>query len=120
MHKILIVDDERVTADTLAIIFRNAGYDARAASSAEQALELIPDWCPDLAILDVILPKTNGINLAIQLRAKYSNCRIVLFSGQAATAGLLAVATASGHAFEVVAKPVHPNVLLSLASQLGS
>jgi DNA-binding response OmpR family regulator len=57
VHKILIVDDERVITSTLAIIFANAGYDARAASSAEEALELIANWCPDLAFLDVILPK---------------------------------------------------------------
>jgi CheY-like chemotaxis protein len=48
-HKILIVDDGRLVADKLVIIFKGAGYDARAASSAEQALELIADWSPDLA-----------------------------------------------------------------------
>ena len=119
MHKILIVDDERVLAETLAIIFTNAGYDARAASSAERALELIADWCPDLAILDVVLPKMNGIDLAILLRANHPNCRIALFSGQLVTSDLLAEANASGHNFEIVVKPVHPAVLLSLASQLG-
>jgi CheY-like chemotaxis protein len=102
------------------MIFALAGYDARAASSAEQALELIADWCPDLAILDVILPKMNGIDLAILLRAKCPNCRITLSSGHPDTSDLLAAATASGHTFEIVAKPVHPDVLLSLASQLGS
>ena len=70
-----------------------------------------------MALLDVILPKMNGIELGILLRARYPNCRIVLFSGQLATADLLA-ATASGHTFEIVDKPVHPDVLLSLASQL--
>jgi CheY-like chemotaxis protein len=117
--KILIVDDELLIASTLAIIFANAGYDARATSSAEEALELIADWCPELAFLDVILPKMNGIELAILLRAKYPKCRIALFSGQAATSDLLAVATASGYTFEIVAKPVHPQTLLTIASQLG-
>jgi CheY-like chemotaxis protein len=119
VHKILIVDDGRVVAATLAIIFANAGYDARAASSAEEALELIADWCPDLAILDVVLPKMNGIDLAILLRARYPNCRIALSSGHPATDDLLAAANASGHAFEVVVKPAHPQELLSLASRLG-
>jgi CheY-like chemotaxis protein len=120
VHKILVVDDECVIADTLLTIFTNAGYDARCGSSAEEALELIGDWCPDLAILDVVLPKMNGIDLAILLKARHPNCRIALFSGQAATGDLLAEATASGYAFEVVAKPVHPEALLSLASELGS
>ena len=120
MHKILIVDDERVIADTLAIILKQAGYDARASSSAEQALELIADWDPNWAILDVILPEMSGIELAILLKTKYPNCRITLFSGQAATNDLLARATASGHSFEVIAKPVHPEAFLDLASRLGS
>jgi two-component system OmpR family response regulator len=117
-HKILIVDDSRVIADTLEMIFKGDGYDARAASSAEEALEMIADWCPDLAILDVILPKMNGITLAILLRTKCLNCRIALSSGNPATTDLLAAATASGHAFEVLAKPVRPETLLHLASEL--
>jgi DNA-binding NtrC family response regulator len=120
VSKILIVDDERVIADTLAVIFKRAGYDARSASSAEQALELIADWFPDWAILDVILPKMSGIDLAILVRAKRPNCRITLFSGQGPTHDLLAAATASGHTFEIIAKPAPPEALLDLASQLGS
>jgi CheY-like chemotaxis protein len=103
----------------LEVIFKGAGYDARAASSAEEALELVGDWSPDLAILDVILPKMNGIELAILLRERYPKCRIALASGHPDAGELLAAATASGHAFEVVAKPVHPETLLSFAAQLG-
>jgi DNA-binding response OmpR family regulator len=117
--KILIVDDERLITSTLAIIFANAGYDARATSSAEEALELIADWSPDLAFLDVILPGMNGIELAILLRVKHPKCRVALFSGQAATTDLLSGATALGYTFDIVAKPVHPETLLTLASQLA-
>jgi DNA-binding NtrC family response regulator len=117
--KILIVDDDRVIASTLAIIFANAGYDTRAATSAEEALELIADWCPDLAIIDVVLPKMNGINLAILLNAKYPNCRIALSSGHPDTSELLAEAKVSGYRFDILAKPVHPQELLSLAAQLS-
>jgi CheY-like chemotaxis protein len=119
VRKILIVDDSLVIADTLVIIFKDAGYDARAASSGEEALELIADWVPDLAILDVILPKMSGIALGILLKARCPNCRIALSSGHPTTSDLLAAATASGHVFEILAKPVHPDVLLSLASELG-
>ena len=119
MHKILIVDDEHVVLDTRVILFKSAGYDARAALSAEEALELIANWCPDLAVLDVVLPKMNGIDLAILLRARYPNCIIALSSGHPATDGLLAAAAASGHAFQLVVKPAHPQELLSLAEQLG-
>lgn len=49
--KILFVDDEETVANTLALIFCQRGYDTRAAHSAEQALQVIAEWPPDLAIL---------------------------------------------------------------------
>jgi DNA-binding response OmpR family regulator len=77
-NKILIVDDERTIADTLAVIFSQSGYETRAAYSSEQALEIIAEWLPDLAIIDVVLPLMNGIDLAILLRAQCPTCRLLL------------------------------------------
>ena len=67
-HKVLIVDDEHTIADTLDAIFSASGYETRTSYSAEQALEIVVEWQPDLAILDVVLPKMNGIDLAIFLK----------------------------------------------------
>jgi DNA-binding NtrC family response regulator len=114
----LIVDDEHVIADTLAIIFANAGYDALAVYSAEQALEMLQgaDWQPQLAILDVGLPRMNGIDLAILLGRMFPRCKVSLFSGQAATLDLIEAAQRNGHTFEVLPKPVHPDLLLGMAA----
>jgi DNA-binding NtrC family response regulator len=119
-HTVLIVDDESVIADTLGIIFSNAGYDARAVYSAEQALALVHagEWLPQAAILDVCLPVMNGIDLAILLKGLCPWCRVSLFSGHSATADLLETAQRNGHTFEVMAKPVHPEVLLRITEQL--
>ena len=54
-----------------------------------------------------------GIEAAIEVRAKLPSCKILLFSGQAATADLLEKARAQGHEFEILAKPVHPTDLLA-------
>ena len=113
--KVLIIDDEHIVADTLAIVFSKSGYDARSAYSAEEALAVIPLWLPQLAIIDVYLPGMNGIDLAIRLRAEYPQCRISLFSGDPGTSDLLA---ASGQPFEVTAKPVSPSEMLAIASRL--
>jgi DNA-binding NtrC family response regulator len=119
-HTVLIVDDEQVIADTLVIIFANAGYDARAAYSAEQALDMLQDavWQPQLAILDVGLPRMHGIDLAIHLQGMCPGCGLSLFSGQAATLDLIEAAQDKGHAFEVLPKPVHPDYLLGLAARM--
>jgi CheY-like chemotaxis protein len=116
--RVLFVDDERLIADTLAIIFSSQGYETRAVYSAEQALELISDWLPNLAIIDVQLPGMNGIDLAIRLKAEYPDCRLSLFSGQASTTDLLDLARQNGHSFDIIAKPVPPGEFLAQASHL--
>jgi DNA-binding NtrC family response regulator len=116
--RVLIVDDEHIIADTLVTIFSAAGYESRAAYSAEGALELIPSWPPHFAIVDVILPAMNGIDFAILLKAISPGCTVQLFSGQLNTETLLEAAEQRGHTFEVLAKPLHPRELLALASAL--
>jgi len=77
-----------------------------------EALSAAREMAPDLLISDVVMPLLSGIELAIQLRELCPNCKVLLFSGQAATASMLDSARASGHDFEVLAKPVHPADLL--------
>jgi CheY-like chemotaxis protein len=111
--KVLVADDERVIADTLATILNQSGFEARAVYSGEGALELAPTFKPDMLIADVIMADLNGIDAAIQVRALLPRIKILLFSGQAATADLLEDARAQGYEFEILAKPVHPQDLLT-------
>jgi DNA-binding response OmpR family regulator len=111
--KVLIVDDERVIADTLAMILNQSGFDARAVYSGEKAVDLASTFTPDMLITDVIMADLNGIDAAIMIRSILPNIKILLFSGQAATADLLEKARAKGYEFEILAKPVHPQDLLS-------
>jgi CheY-like chemotaxis protein len=117
-RKILIVDDEPTIADTLALIFASSGYEARNAYSAEQALEMLENWRPDLAIIDVVLPGMNGIEFAIFLKASYKDCQFLLFSGQPGTSRLLEEAKKKGHLFEILAKPLHPTFMLATVSEM--
>jgi CheY-like chemotaxis protein len=111
--KVLVADDERVIADTLAMILNQSGFDARAVYSGESALELAASFAPDMLISDVIMAGLNGIDAAIRIRALLPRIKVLLFSGQAATADLLEKARVQGYEFEILAKPVHPQDLLS-------
>jgi DNA-binding response OmpR family regulator len=115
-RRVLIVDDEHSIADTLVAIFLMQGYAARAAYSAEEALALIAEWNPELAILDVYLPGMNGIDLAVLLKAQYPKCGLLLFSGASETSELMESARLVGHPFDVLAKPLPPADLLSRAA----
>ncbi len=110
--KILVVDDERVIADTLVIILNRNGFEATAAYSGESAVELAESLRPEMIISDVIMNDMNGIDAAIHIRKMLPQCKVLLFSGQAATADLLEKARSHGHEFEILAKPVHPQDLL--------
>jgi CheY-like chemotaxis protein len=111
--KVLVVDDERVIADTLAMILSQSGFEARAVYSGEKALELAGIFQPDMLISDVIMADLNGIDAAIRIRALLPAIKILLFSGQAATANLLEKARSDGYEFDILAKPVHPQDLLN-------
>jgi CheY-like chemotaxis protein len=112
-RKVIVVDDEQVIANTLAIILNQAGFEARAVFSGEQAIELLESFQPEMLIADVVMPGMTGIEAAIAIRNKLPKCNILLFSGQAATTELLERARTQGHEFEILAKPVHPSDLLA-------
>lgn len=111
-QRVLVADDEKVIADTLAIILNQNGFEATAVYTGTAAVERARADKPDLLISDVIMPDMNGIDAAIQIRGFLPSCKILLFSGQAATADLLENARKKGYEFDILAKPVHPQDLL--------
>lgn len=119
-RRILIVEDEQVIADTLGQILGANGYDIRVVYSAEDAVSVISGWPPHLAILDVMLPKMNGIELAVILKENLPRCHVLLFSGQPSVEALMQKAKNEGHEFDILAKPVHPTVMLNAISTLLS
>jgi len=108
----LILDDEQIIANTLALILNRNGFDAQAVYTAQDAINTASQLSPDVLISDVIMEGMTGIDAAIRISRLVPNCRIILFSGQAATADLLQRAEADGHHFEILVKPIHPRVLL--------
>lgn len=114
---ILVVDDERVIADTLAIILSKSGFATFTAYNGSSALELANIVQPQLLISDVVMPGMTGVELAIALGELNPDCKVLLFSGQAATADLLSEAREMGHDFTTLTKPVHPTDMLRRISE---
>ena len=75
---IFVVDDERIIAETLAIILRNHGYSAATFFSAEQALASI-GRSPRLLLTDYRMGAMSGIDLAIEARRRI-DCSVILFA----------------------------------------
>jgi len=109
---ILVVDDEKIIADTLSAILNKSGFAVMTAYDAKTALEFARVIPPELLITDVAMPGMNGIDLAIAVSQLIPDCKILLFSGQASTIDLLDSARHQGHHFNLLTKPIHPTDML--------
>jgi CheY-like chemotaxis protein len=115
--KVLIVDDQRLIADTLAEILSNAGFNAIAAYDGFDALDKASRFHPDWVVTDVLMPRMNGVDLAITLRQTYPKSTILLFSCQAGISEILHEGRRAGYQFELIAKPIHPMRLIERLKQ---
>lgn len=118
--RVLVIDDEKPLAETLAIILRSAGYEATTAYDGTNALSQVESFQPDIVISDVVMPGMNGIEVCSRIQAEHPQCHIILFSGQAATNELMQNARAKGCDWELLVKPVHPADLLTKLASLTS
>lgn len=77
-RRILIVDDNRDAANMLAQLLLMSGHEVRAVYDPELALQALVEFAPDLAFLDVGMPKLNGLELAAMIRADPHGAQVVL------------------------------------------
>lgn len=110
--KIIVVDDEPLIRDTLVNILAGEGHEAMAVPDGVSAIKWAGTFRPDAVVTDVAMPGMDGVETAKEIAKLLPGCRIILFSGQAASSGVIARALAEGCAFEVLAKPVNPGVLI--------
>jgi DNA-binding NtrC family response regulator len=68
------------------VILNGSGFEAVAFTQPLEALRAAEVRCPDFLITDVSMPLLNGIELGIQFKAIYPECRVLLFSGAISTA----------------------------------
>jgi len=105
MHKnILIVDDEKSIRQSLEGILTDEGYEVQTAASAEEALRMMEEEAPQLALLDIWLPGMDGIEALKIIKAEYPQTRVVMMSGHG-TIETAVKATKLG-AFDFIEKPL--------------
>ena len=81
--RVLIVDDDRTTAETLASLAFKWGHEVRRAYDGATGLALAAAFRPHAVLLDILMPDVSGIELAIQMRrqTRLKHCFIVAISG---------------------------------------
>lgn len=118
--RILVVDDNRDIAESMAAVLRLLGHECETATDGLRALELSEQLAPDLVVLDVSMPGLTGYEVARRLRAMESGANAVLvamtgWSGDDDRAQALAAGFDS-----IETKPVDMARLRSLVDQLGT
>ena len=109
---VLIVDDERLIADSLAWILNLTGFNAWSVYSGSEAINHAVINPIDILVSDVVMEGMSGIEAAIEICKLLPHCKVLLFSGNIETSDLLKAAQERGHNFDILAKPVHPSVMI--------
>lgn len=82
MTKILIVEDEKSLAQAYQTILQKHGYDVDVAYDGEEALQLVSQKAPDLILLDLNMPKMNGLEFLRELESVAVESKVIVFSNQ--------------------------------------
>jgi DNA-binding response OmpR family regulator len=82
MKKLLIVEDEKSLAAAYQMILQQHGYEVTVAYDGEEALALVKKGTFDLILLDMNMPKMNGLEMLRELEAAKLQNRVIIFSNQ--------------------------------------
>lgn len=108
--RILVVDDDAALAEMLSLVLHNEGFQSRIVARGDEAYAAFVEYKPDLVLLDLMLPGTDGIEVCRQIRAT-SGVPIVMLTAKSDTVDLV-VGLESG-ADDYVAKPFKPKELIA-------
>jgi DNA-binding response OmpR family regulator len=109
--RVLIIDDERLIADTLTQILKMHGFEATPLYSGESALEWIETYQPDIVLSDIVMHRLDGVEAAARIRKLHPECRIILFSASALSPANRRKINHLG--LEFLERPLHPRDLLA-------
>jgi two-component system, OmpR family, alkaline phosphatase synthesis response regulator PhoP len=117
-QKVLVVDDEESILELLKYNLEKQGYDVRTAAEGAEAVTVAKKFLPDLVLLDVMMPKMDGVEACRQMRAmpELVNTFIVFLTARAEEYS--EVAAFDGGADDYILKPIKPRALMSRISAI--
>ncbi len=109
MKKILIIEDDKTISDELKILLDDNGYDSYQLFNFHQVTKKIIEFNPDLVLLDIVLPGTNGQTILKEIR-KESNLPVIMLTSK--TGDINEIMSMSYGADDYITKPYNPTLLL--------
>lgn len=120
IEKILLVEDSKTETAIISKILEGAGFIVRAATHADQAVELLQTYTPDLILMDVVMPGQSGFQLTRTLGRDpvFSKIPIIICSSKSLETDK--VWGLRQGARDYITKPVDPAKLLAAIRNLGA
>lgn len=112
-QRILVVDDDRLVADTLKLIYQANGFESEAYYSAAEGLERARTFEPALILCDVSMPEESGLSLAEKVNSELPRCQVLMLTAYSTNA--MRVQTHATHMkrkLRLLSKPCPPEELL--------
>ena len=116
--KILIVDDEKDLVDLIALRMKAEGFEALTAFDGDEALKKAEKHCPDLVLLDIMMPGVNGYQVARELKKNEATKNIKIIMLTAKTGEKDRFWGMESGADEYVTKPFEMSMILALVKKL--
>jgi DNA-binding NtrC family response regulator len=116
-YRVLVIEDHEDSAQWLRVLLTQHGYDVAVAHDGTEGRKQREQWTPDLVLLDVRLPDTDGVELFRALRQAQPDLEAIVMTGHGSVPG--AVKAIQAGALNYVEKPIDPSVLLALLEKAG-
>ncbi len=113
---VLIVDDEAEFRDMLRSMLANAGYRTGVAADGKEALEVLDRESFDVILLDIWMPRMNGLEMLTELRARWLLPKVIVMSGDNQPETLLSAVREQ--AYQYIMKPFPPAELLDMVADV--
>jgi CheY-like chemotaxis protein len=118
-HRVLVVDDDHLVADTLRMVFVANGFESQACYSAADGLRMAKSFSPELMLCDVTMPGEDGIQLAAQVFHELPRCQMIMLTAYLTkSASLELEALRRQRPLKVLTKPCRPETLIEEAVEM--
>lgn len=118
MHKVLVVDDEEPILELLKYNLEKNGYEVKTAQDGARAVDIAKRFIPDLVLLDIMMPKMDGVETCRQLRDLPELQKMFVVFLTARSEEYSEVAAFDIGADDYITKPIKPRALMSRISAL--
>jgi DNA-binding response OmpR family regulator len=118
-QRVLIVDDDRLVADTLSLVFRVNGFESEARYTAAEGLDLARSFAPSLLLTDVTMPGESGLELADAVHREVPGCKVLMLTAyESNSSDVERHSERTRRPVRMLYKPVRPEELIREAREL--